>query len=267
MKAIISTTYDDKYLFFLPITVWCWNKLGVDVICFMPQDIEYSFGNKGYLVGKTLVDNALRCDMRMFKANRNKHATYAQCSRLYAGCLKEIPDNEQLITSDLDMAVFGNELLIQDGHIHVWGTDLVPAGQLPICYISMPKSKWNQVMRCEDHTYQEMLDYHLGSVECENMRGNYWAKDQELAFSHLMPHDIIEHRRTNGQNQFATRRYDRDDSFLLSRLSPDTIDYHMPRPGYEDKNFEQILTVLKYHYPLDNFDWLIDYKNEYLKLL
>lgn len=35
MKAIISTTYSDQYLWYLPLTVWAWNKLGVDVVCFI----------------------------------------------------------------------------------------------------------------------------------------------------------------------------------------------------------------------------------------
>ena len=46
MKTIISTTYNDNYLFFLPITIWSWNKLGVDVICFMPKEMTQSDSDK-----------------------------------------------------------------------------------------------------------------------------------------------------------------------------------------------------------------------------
>jgi hypothetical protein len=67
--------------------------------------------------------------------------------------------------------------------------------------------------------------------------------------------------------RFATNRLDRDDAYLLERLNPDIIDYHLPRPGYEENNFNQIMTVLKYHYPNDNFDWLIEYREQYIKLL
>ncbi len=78
MKAIISTTYDDLYLFYLPITTWAWNKLGVDVICFMPDnpgnlktahklmralDMLPDFGNNEWHHG--------------FKSPTNKEATYA----------------------------------------------------------------------------------------------------------------------------------------------------------------------------------------------
>ena len=46
MKTIISTTYNDNYLFFLPITTWSWNKLGVDVICFMPKEMTQNDSDK-----------------------------------------------------------------------------------------------------------------------------------------------------------------------------------------------------------------------------
>ena len=41
MKAILSSTYDDKYLWNLPLVTWCWNKLGIDVICFLPEPNNY----------------------------------------------------------------------------------------------------------------------------------------------------------------------------------------------------------------------------------
>ena len=37
MRAVISTTHDPKYSFFLPIVSYCWHKLGVKVICFTPE--------------------------------------------------------------------------------------------------------------------------------------------------------------------------------------------------------------------------------------
>ena len=58
-----------------------------------------------------------------------------------------------------------------------------------------------------------------------------------------------------------------DDAYLLERLNPDTIDFHLPRPGFEPKNFDIIMQVLKYHYPLENFDWLVSYCEQYKSLL
>jgi hypothetical protein len=38
IKAVISTSGDDKYLPFLPLTIYSWNKLGVKVI--VTTDVE-----------------------------------------------------------------------------------------------------------------------------------------------------------------------------------------------------------------------------------
>ena len=78
---------------------------------------------------------------------------------------------------------------------------------------------------------------------------------------------FIGHKRGYGANGYANLRYDRDDAYLLDGVSLNTIDFHMPRPGYEEKNFKIILKVLQYHYPNENFQWLIDFTNEFKKLL
>jgi hypothetical protein len=202
-----------------------------------------------------------------FDAPKNKEATYAQCSRLYAGGL-DLPQDEILITSDIDMGVFKIPEMA-DGGFSVVGVDLVPDKQYPICFISAKKYLWQFIMNRGDYTYQDCLDNLLGDIECESFKGNYWGKDQETVHLHISTSPIEVHKfnRSNGQNQFATKRYDRDDSYILDRLNHDTIDFHMNRPGFEENNFNIILTILKYHYPQEDFTWLINYTNEYKKLL
>jgi hypothetical protein len=146
----------------------------------------------------------------------------------------------------------------------IFGYDLVPVGQYPMCYISASVKNWRGLIGREK-TYQQHLDDLLGNIEADHFRGNYWGKDQETAYQLINPHKelFVEKNRARGNTQFADKRYDRDDSFLLERLDPDTFDYHLPRPGNEENNFNQILTVLKYHYPSDNFDWMIEYRNKF----
>jgi len=271
MKAIISSTYDDKYLYFLPIVTYCWNKLGVDVICFMP-DFEWDSkeNNKFNVVADCLVKKNLRCDFKTFIAPEHKQATYSQCSRLYAACL-DLPEDEWLLTSDVDMAVLNMPYYIptlpSGNNISIFGADLVPPNQYPICYLAGSVKAWRDCFDINGLSYQQCLDNLLSEIECDNMRGNYWGKDQEEAFNKISKYDHICINRAKEGTQFSTLRYDRDDSFILDRLSPDTIDFHMNRPGYEDRNFEIILTILKYHYPNEDFQWLIDYTQKYKELL
>lgn len=274
MKSVISCTADEKYSYFIPIVTWAWNRLGVGVILFLP---ESSKRDKKIQLGLNCMNYGYKENHHYyFDMPKHKEATAAQCVRLYGACL-DLPEDEVLITSDIDMAVF-KVPEIKGGGFSVVGTDLVPEKQLPICYISATVGTWRDYFNLKSKTYQQCLDSLLGKIECESFRGNYWGKDQEEAFLRIsgegdLYKKSIERKfyhpinRSNGQNQFAQNRYDRDDQFILDRLSPDTIDFHMPRPGYEDKNFQIILTILKYHYPDENFDWLISYTNDYKKIL
>lgn len=274
MTAVISTTYDDQYLFYLPITTWAWNKLGIDVICFVPHYESPSLSVEKYdLISETMWGDAFQ--MCFFTAPKHKEATYAQCSRLYAAALPWIPDDEALIIGDIDMAVFNKQYFGQynDGKIHVVGADLVPDFQYPMCYIAMPATKWRMIMDIKNNdTPQIKLDRLLGDLECEHFRGNYWAKDQETIYNHLQfnylfedGEGLIKHFRASPGTQFATRRADRDG--WPEVIPPDIIDAHLPRPGYTPENFARILNLFQAMYPNEDFTWMIDYRNEYVKLI
>lgn len=271
MKAIISSTYDSKYLFYLPIVTYCWDKLGVDVICFMPQIAETENDRTKYLLAiEVCRDKNLDIQTKMFECPKNKEATYAQCSRLYAACL-DLPKYEILITSDVDMIVFNLPKFNPDV-FSIFGYDLVPKMQFPMCYIAATAKHWIVTFKLSHESYQQCLDNLLGKIEAEHFRGNYWGKDQETAYYRIAgnefnPVPIEAIKRAKEGTQFATHRLDRDDAYLLDRLNPDIIDYHLPRPGYEENNFKQIMTVLKYFYPNDDLTWIENYREEYIKLL
>lgn len=267
MKCVISTTYDDKYLFFLPITTWLWNRLGVDVVCFMPY-LETEGDNKRIdLINDTFRPIGIRPQYVGFNAPKHKQATYAQCSRLYAAAL-DLPEDEILVTSDIDMALFNMPVCYpMDGYFTIFGADLVPQYQYPICYISAPVKDWRSAFDISN-SYQNKLDDLLGEINCDNMRGNYWAKDQEEAYIKIsLFGGVFMETRANNGTQFATRRIDRDDAYFMDRLNPDVIDYHMHRPGYTDENFEKILAVISYFYPYEDLNWMREYQKQYKELL
>ena len=281
MKAIISSTYDDKYLYFLPIVTWLWNKLGVDVICFLPyrldkttypvktgiegDDLRYTINDPRFgLIVNTCYAQNLKLQKHFFTCPEHKEATYAQCSRLYAACL-DLPEDEVLITSDIDMGIF--KIPDYAGFFSIFGTDLVPPNQYPMCYVSAEVKQWRLAIGV-GKTYQEQLDLLLGEIDCDNMKANYWAKDQETLFNLLKNSGAkIEMNRAKTGTQFATNRIDRDDSFWRERLSPDIIDCHFWRPGYTDENFSKTLELLQYFYPNEDFTWIVEYTQAYKKLV
>lgn len=265
MKAVISTTYDDKYLWYLPLTTWLWNKLGVEVICFAPYLNTSEENEKIDLINDTFRNVGIKPQYAGFASPKHKEATYAQCSRLYGACL-DLPEDEVLITGDIDMAMFKIPEYTS-GVFNIIGSDLTPPKQYPICYLMATVKEWRDAFGLNGKSYQECLDELLGGIESEHFRGNYWCKDQNEAHNRISKVTRLEIARAREGTQFASKRYDRDDAYILDRLSPDTIDFHLLRPGYEDKNFQIILTILQYHYPQEDFGWLVSYNEEYKKLL
>ena len=142
MKAIISTTHDPLYQFFLPITTWCWNRLGVEVVCSMPsikiEDYYFLPIHSGIYKSANGAPN-LNISYEPFYTSQQKEATYAQCARLFGHTQVGNP-NQGVVTSDVDMLVFKMPP-IHPEDFTVWGADLVPPKQYPVCYVSAPQSK------------------------------------------------------------------------------------------------------------------------------
>lgn len=269
MKAVISSTYDDKYFWFIPLTTWLWNKLGINVICITPY-FRTQEQVKNMVMNNCIQKMNMDIEFWQFSAPEHKEATYAQISRLYAASIPGIDNKEVLISSDVDMGVFRNIFSDTNGLLWNIGCDLVPDSQLPICYTWGEAWHWDMRFDIKGKSLQECLDEQLAHEECEHMKGNLWSRDQELLKKAFAKHNYdstVRVPRARPGTQFATNRLDRDDAYLLERLNPDIIDYHMPRPGYEENNFNQILTVLQYFYPNDDLQWLINYRNAYIKLL
>jgi len=271
MKAILSCTADDLYAFNLPFAVYSWYKLGIDSIIIFPdmpsamtdgEILRLGFAN-GWCSKIAPTTRFFR-----FSAPPHKQATYAQCARLYAAAIPKIDPTDILITSDADMCVFNEEYWQQfdyTGWINVIGIDLVPEGQVPMCYIIAPAVGWRSFMRINGRILQKCLDDLLGELEAEHFRGNYWAKDQETAYQHLsaMTDLIIEHDRAKPGTQFAARRADRDGWVV----APDIIDAHLPRPGYTEENFNRIFSLFESIYPHDDHTWMKQYRDEYVGLM
>jgi hypothetical protein len=263
MTAILSVTDHEFYSFPLAFTIFSWNKIGIKCAIFAPEDCDKTriYTGLSHLPEENL-------SLHWFKAPQHKIPTYAQVSRLF-GCCLQIPDDEILITGDADLCVFGDYLLqANDGKIHVFGNDLVAGDQLPMCFLAAPKFIWKSLMWAPDgFGYQFYLDELLGPIECEHFKANQWCFDQNLAHKNFTQSGlpIVYHPRAKSPHQFATRRADRDG--WPNQIPIDIVDAHLPRSGHTDENFAKILNLFQTIYPEDNFQWMIDYRNEYVKLI
>jgi hypothetical protein len=269
MKAIVSTNYDPKYIFFMPIVAWTWQKIDVEVRFMMPF---YDIHDKVVrLVMDTLRTNKSSCSVHCFRPPTENHeVTYTQVSRLFAAADTLIPDDEILITSDIDMAVFKIPPYNRSGnYFDIFGSDLVPPKQTPMCYVSATAGLWRKTF-VKGRTLQECLDDELAEENCENMRGNLWCRDQELMHKGLMASSTVTHGRAKFPTQFASNRVDRDNSYWLEDLmanKENIVDAHLWRPGYTEENVQKIVALLHIIYPNEAFDWLWEYAAKFRSIL
>jgi hypothetical protein len=270
MKAIISTNYDPKYIFFMPIVAWCWNKLGVGVHFVIPSPFSregssglFEFVRRNTFVGKENWQTSLS----IFHAPTENHeVTYTQVSRLFAAADTLIPDDEILITSDIDMAIFQIPPHDPNGAFSIFGADLVPPNQYPMCYVSATASAWRKTF-IKGRSLQECLDDSLAAENCTNMRGNLWSRDQELLYNSIyLTEGIFYFNRAKEGTQFATNRVDRDNMYWYEDLingGKNIMDAHLWRPGYTEENVEKIIRLLTTMHPYDSFEWIREYAAEF----
>lgn len=268
MKAIISTNYDPKYVFFMPIVEWCWNKLGIEVVFLCPSTASQKSLDLFEFVRDWVVNVKTQLNFyRFFNVPTENHeVTYTQVSRLFGAANASILDDEILISGDIDMAVFSVPPHDLNGAFSVFGADLVPPNQYPICYLTATAAAWRNTF-VKGRTLQQCLDDALAAENCENMRGNLWSRDQDLAHQYINPTSPILFNRAYEGTQFATKRVDRDNVFwhtdILNRGNNDIVDAHLWRPGYTEENVEKIIRLFTIMYPHDSFEWIREYAAEF----
>ena len=170
-----------------------------------------------------------------------------------------------MITGDSDLCVFTDYFRnLDDGNIHVVGHDLTPTDQYPMCFIAMPVHEWMNVMEI-NKGYQEHIAELINPIEGQNIRGEQWSYDQWYIKKKLdlSGKKVTFHKRSDGTNQYAKNRADRDGWYFNAY---DIIDAHLPRPLTDTENFGKVYDLFKIKFPNDDLDWMIDYRNEYLLL-
>jgi len=262
MIAILSATEHDFYAMPLPLVVWSWKMIGVDCKVFIPAD----YGPK---LSLAMTYCEPETDFYPFTCDKEKEATYAQVSRLFGWMTPGVDAPTFLITGDADLAVFNHEYFkqIDRKKINVIGADLLEESmqQYPMCFIAMPANDWATVTLnySEKNSYQGFLDDLVGSIECENFRGNQWSLDQHLAYKWLQGHDIVHHPRAALPNRWASRRADRDGWYFDPA---EIIDAHLPRPLTDADNFSKTIDLFHAIYPQADLEWMWEYREKYLSL-
>lgn len=261
MFAVLSATENDFYALPLPFAVYSWYKLGFYSIIFLPT------GNNPKLsLAKAYCKNSIFYE---FECEDRRIPTYSQVIRNFGAALSmswQFPNNV-MITSDSDMVVFSSFFKgLDDGRIHVVGHDLTPPDQYPMCFCGMPIMQWHEVMKIGTKTYQQCVSELIDPIDGLDIRGEQWCYDQWYLKRMLKPFEkeIVFHNRSDGQNQLAKNRADRD-GWQFDPYS--IIDAHLPRPLTDRNNFTKVIDLFTSQYPQDDLSWMHTFYNEYIKIV
>lgn len=256
---ILSVNDNPEYLFYTPLTVWAWRKLGWEPVIFY-----YGYGS---LLMQLAINtgNVFSSDLSLLSNHSGYESeTITQISRLYGSCVVD----GYIMTGDIDMIPLSDYWKPDFTKLSVYGHDLTGFGHHPICYIGAPAAIWNKVMHIDTTDYNALIKRDLDKLPQAKShdRVKRWVTDQDLITERINKSGIpVDHyHRGTYQNGYARGRVDRS-AWTLKH--DQLIDCHMLRGIYKDqKAFNLTMDLLLKVWPNEDWQWFVVYTNEFKKL-
>lgn len=274
MKKYIILSVNDNvdYLYYFPLTVWAWRRLGWEPVTFFNGDINKVLE---ILLNSGVTDvNHLK---QVASLEGYRSDTITQVSRLYGTCVVD----GYIMTGDIDMIPLSDYWHPDPNKITVYGHDLTGFGHYPICYIGMDSMKWADVMNIKDNDFNKWIKRDLDQLPQARSTDfyKYWSTDQDLITDRIKQYGLSNVEFVNrGQyaNGYAKGRVDRG---IWTLDHEQFIDCHMHRDIFKafqnnkhenydtySKKWSDTMRMLEKCFPGENFDWFVDYTKEYAKL-
>jgi len=226
--AVISTNDNLDYLFYLPLVIEGWYKLGYDVHVFYhgkTEPLELSMDVITNLSNKYDRDT----DVHFIQSiDGIDDVTLIQCARLFAGYFYRGTDT-RIVTSDIDMLVV-KDIFLDKGNVDVYGHDLTGFKQVPMCYVSATADRWWNMMGLDEHIdLQANMAMVIRQEPFHNSCYGHekWATDQEILTKKLAGQFSYTHERGIEPGSFLPKG--RLDRYNWVYPNSELIDVHLPR--------------------------------------
>lgn len=281
---VLSVNDNPEYLYYVPLTVWAWRKIGWEPIVFYHGHNEPIMK----LIYDTfeVLHKDMTAEMRFTLYNHKwkqvdsiegyRSDTVTQVSRLYAACT--ITEDAYLMTGDIDMIPLSDFWKPDPNKITVWGHDLCNYKNYPICYIGMTRSRWVETMGLTSSDYNALIKRDLDTLPQAKSTDfyKYWETDQDLITQRIKAVNFDKSFVDRGRypNGIAIGRVDRGDWTLKQH---EFTDAHLHRDLYKvfkepdnalwQKKWGEHLALLQRVWPNENFDWFVKYTQEFAKMV
>jgi hypothetical protein len=264
-KVILSTDLNEEYLFFTPITAFCWNYFGFTPIIYIIINDKIKSRNLG-LVIKILNTLKINCKIFIVQNNSNfKDCTIAQTIRLFGW--ENENENDYIVLGDIDMIPLNSFLNRDFDKLNVFGYDLTDRTQIPMCYVGMKKKFWENVIHSEkDKSEYENVLISLSKISSNSNSDDfekYWYCDQIILTDSIKSFgennfNFIDRGKMN--NGYAVKRVDRGN--WNWDKNEEYMDSHLLRNP--QKNFSQIYDLIDNYFKKD-CSWMKEYYSEFYK--
>lgn len=261
-NIVLSVNANPDYLYYTPLTVWAWRKIGWEPVVFYD-------GPLSALLAYVVEISGIGPNLAMIEPQEEYRSdTMAQVSRLYGACVAD----GYLMTGDIDMIPLSDYWKYDENDITIWGHDLTGFTHYPICYIGMPSTRWREVMGITSDDYSKLMKRDLDTLpQAKNPDFyKYWFSDQDLITGRIDQTEFPKKMVNRGQlpNGFARGRVDRG-SWTLDHSQ--FIDCHALRDMYKTSdtgvnNFAKTMRLLEKVWPDEDFTWFKEYTRQYQKM-
>lgn len=265
---VLSVNDDPVYLFYLPLALWAWRKIG-----WLP--ITAFIGNMYSPVSEFVLNQCKGGPFINFdKIDGYRDDTITQVSRLYCATFAE--DESMVMTGDIDLIPLSDYWNPHLQEITCYGLDLADYRHYPICFVAMSKENWNRIMRLSENTHAMKNDLDSMPQAKDPDFYKYWFTDQDLITNRLKGKPINSILRGKLPNGLAKGRVDRG-SWSLNHET--FIDAHLHRdlykafqnPGHEhfqlyQKKWREHMELLHTVWPNEDWTWFIDYTKQFAEL-
>jgi len=272
--AVIATNQSGSYDFFAPITTLFWKHIvGYRTLCFF-TDTSKEWENPVAQVVKNATIEAGAKVEHIGKLEGYRDAQAAQSSRQHAAAL-DIPEDDQLVTGDIDMWSLDGDWFRQHDPVrwdftswyaNAYGWPYPPFHPTP--YIQATVKKWREVMQLEVRgeilsQMQANFDRTLGRYHDSWMAwwqdelyfnsklkawGGYPDRVQMITREGCPPHDRIDRGCWPAEFDWS-KKY---------------VDTHLIRPGATRENWPKIRPIIEHYIP-EKMDWVDKYREAYSK--
>lgn len=243
-RVILSTDSTKDYWDLLPLVCYSWNKIDIKPIVYVVGNIP------------DIVKWYCKADFEQVEPVWHvRDSTLAQLWRLFAW-VDARNENDVLITSDADMVIAKNIFNedVSGNKIVSYGHDLTGYGSYPMCYVMARAETWSNLIP----------DLNIPDDARSEDWARYWEADQFLLTKKIKEYgldkvQIIKRGHDAANHGLPIGRWDR---YKFENIPRDIIDVHMPRG-----DFDAQVKVFKHLYPNDDYSFLLNFKEELLKLI